>query len=174
MDIAKKEYSSKAEMYAAMALHIKESFQETTDICAALSNISAMLALYLEHVNWAGFYIMKNVPEHGKGQMLVLGPFQGKPAVALIEAGSGVCGTAVESRTQQRVDDVTRCCNHIACDVATASEIVTPIFVNGGVWGVIDIDSPLPSRFDEEDEDGMKLLAETLGELLGRPSTMDM
>ncbi len=101
-----------------------------------------------------------------KRPMLVLGPFQGKPAVAHIEIGSGVCGTAVEQRAQQRVDDVRSCCNHIACDIATASEIVTPIFADGKVWGVIDIDSPIAARFDAYDEAGMMLLAETMAYFL--------
>lgn len=159
MDIRKKECNTKSEMYAAMAEHIREIFQETFDLYAALSNTAALLALYLDNVNWTGFYLMKK-------QILTLGPFQGKPAVAHIEVGSGVCGTAVKNRAQQRVDDVRSCCNHIACDIVTASEIVTPIFVDGDVWGVLDIDSPVPARFDAEDEWGMKLLAETMGELL--------
>ncbi|MCD7738560.1 MAG: GAF domain-containing protein [Lachnospiraceae bacterium] len=144
-------------MYAQMAQHIQNIFNETTDLYAALANTSALMALYLKDINWVGFYLLKN-----KG--LVLGPFQGKPAVAHILVGDGVCGTAVKERSQQRVDDVHSCCNHIACDLNSSSEIVTPIFVNDQVFGVIDIDSPLPSRFDEEDEEGMGLLAEIIAQ----------
>ncbi len=159
MDIIRKPCNSKQEMYAAMAQHIRDIFEETDDLCAALANTSAMLSLYLEDVNWAGFYLMKNGG-------LVLGPFQGKPAVVHIAVGDGVCGTAVKEGKQQRVDDVRSCCNHIACDLATASEIVSPIMVDGCIWGVIDIDSPIPARFDMEDEAGMKMLADALGNQL--------
>ncbi len=155
MDITVSEFHTKEEMYAQMAQHIVHIFEETDDLYAALSNISALLNLYLDNVNWTGFYLCKN-------NGLVLGPFQGRPAVAHIRIGDGVCGTAVKERAQQRVDDVHRCCNHITCDLNSSSEIVTPIFVKEEIFGVIDIDSPLPARFDEADEAGMQLLAETI------------
>ncbi|MCD8326270.1 MAG: GAF domain-containing protein [Lachnospiraceae bacterium] len=155
MDITITEFHTKQEMYAQMAQHIQNIFDEAADLYAALANTSALMALYLEVINWAGFYLLKE-----KG--LVLGPFQGKPAVAHIQIGDGVCGTAVLERAQQRVDDVHSCCNHIACDLNSSSEIVTPIFVKDRIFGVIDVDSPIPARFDEEDEKGMRLLAETI------------
>ncbi|MCD8131552.1 MAG: GAF domain-containing protein [Lachnospiraceae bacterium] len=154
MDITITEFHTKKEMYAQMARHIQNIFEETSDLYAALANTSALMALYLKDINWAGFYLLKN-------KELILGPFQGKPAVARIQIGDGVCGTAVRERAQQRVDDVHSCCNHIACDLNSSSEIVTPIFVQDQIFGVIDVDSPLPARFDEEDGEGMKLLAET-------------
>ncbi len=157
MEIIIEEFHTKKEMYAQMARHIQNIFSEANDLYAALSNTSALLNLYLENVNWTGFYLCKN-------DALVLGPFQGKPAVARIQIGDGVCGTAVKERAQQRVDDVHSCCNHIACDLNSASEIVTPIFIKDEIFGVIDIDSPLPARFDETDEEGMRLLAETIAE----------
>ncbi len=159
MDITISEFHTKEEMYAQMAQHIVNIFEETDDLYAALSNISALLNLYLEDINWAGFYLCKN-------NGLVLGPFQGKPAVAHIQIGDGVCGTAVKERAQQRVDDVHSCCNHIACDLNSSSEIVTPVFVKEDIFGVIDIDSPLPARFDEADEAGMRLLAKTIAQFL--------
>ncbi|MCD7750278.1 MAG: GAF domain-containing protein [Lachnospiraceae bacterium] len=155
MDITVSEFHTKEEMYAQMAQHITNICNETNDLYAALSNVSALLNLYLDNVNWTGFYLCKN-------DALVLGPFQGKPAVAHIRIGDGVCGTAVRERKQQRVDDVHRCCNHIACDLSSSSEIVTPIFIKDKIFGVIDIDSPIPARFDEKDEAGMQLLAETI------------
>lgn len=112
----------------------------------------------LPGVNWAGFYLRK---EEG----LVLGPFQGKPAVAYIPAGKGVCGTAAQSLKPQVVEDVKRCENHIACDVNSASEIVVPIFSNGNLFGVIDMDSPFPARFDAEDLAGLSILAERIGQI---------
>lgn len=157
MNISITEFHNKKEMYAQMTQHIQNLFDETNDLYAALANTSALMALYLEDVNWTGFYLLKE-------KALVLGPFQGKPAVTHIQIGDGVCGTAVKERAQQRVDDVHSCCNHIACDVSSSSEIVTPIFVKDQIFGVIDVDSPLPARFDEEDEKGMELLAETIGQ----------
>ena len=102
-----------------------------------------------------------------KNGRLVLGPFQGKPAVAEIQVGSGVCGTAVEQCRTQLVEDVHACRNHIACDLSTSSEIVVPIFVRGQLYGVMDIDSPLPARFDGEDRAGLEQTARILGDILG-------
>ena len=114
-----------------------------------LSNASALLNMTFEGINWAGFYLMRD------GQ-LVLGPFQGKPACIHIPVGKGVCGTAVAQDQIQRVADVHQFPGHIACDSASASEIVVPIHRGGEVIGVLDIDSPLKDRFDEADEAGLK------------------
>ena len=120
-----------------------------------LANASAAIWQALEDINWAGFYIMEN----GK---LVLGPFQGKPACIEIPVGRGVCGTAVAEGKTQLVYDVHQFPGHIACDSASNSEIVVPIYKNGSVWGVLDIDSPTVGRFTETDKKGLEALAKIL------------
>lgn len=119
---------------------------------ANLANASALLWQTLPDINWAGFYKM----EQG---ILVLGPFQGKPACIEIPVGRGVCGTAVAEDSTQLVYDVHRFPGHIACDSASNSEIVVPLHVNGKIWGVLDIDSPHVGRFTEADKAGLEQLA---------------
>ncbi|MGM9550691.1 MAG: GAF domain-containing protein [Clostridia bacterium] len=114
-------------------------------IISNLSNASALLNEYLDNINWVGFYLMRD------GE-LRLGPFQGKTACVRIKVGRGVCGTAVMEDKTQLVSDVHKFPGHIACDCASNSEIVIPIHVNGTVVGVLDIDSPLFSRFTEDDK----------------------
>ena len=116
---------------------------------AALSNLSALLMDSMEDLNWAGFYLMR-------GGRLVVGPFQGKPACVHIETGRGVCGTGVERDETILVPDVHRFPGHIACDAASRSEIVIPVHRDGAVAGVLDIDSPRPGRFSEEDRAGLE------------------
>lgn len=116
---------------------------------ANMANASALLYHTLEDINWAGFYLMEN-------GMLVLGPFQGKTACIEIQVGKGVCGAAVERKEIMLVKDVHEFPGHIACDSASNSEIVLPIYVDGEVFGVLDIDSPSFSRFDEEDKIGLQ------------------
>jgi GAF domain-containing protein len=123
---------------------------------AALSNLSALIYESMDRLNWAGFYLMD------KGSLLV-GPFQGRPACIRIEIGKGVCGTAVKEDKIQRVADVHAFPGHIACDSASRSEIVLPIRSGGRIVGVLDIDSPEPERFSEEDEKGFALLADLIG-----------
>ena len=115
---------------------------------ANLANASALLWQELPQINWAGFYKMTD-------GALVLGPFQGKPACIRIEVGKGVCGTAVAENAPQLVYDVHDFPGHIACDCASNSEIVLPIHVNGEIWGVLDIDSPVVGRFTLEDQRGL-------------------
>ncbi|MBO5998897.1 MAG: GAF domain-containing protein [Lachnospiraceae bacterium] len=124
-----------------------------------LSNVSALLYENLQDINWAGFYLMR------EGR-LVLGPFQGKTACIHIEVGKGVCGTAVMEKNVIRVEDVHTFPGHIACDAASESEIVLPLFKGDEVIGVLDIDSPHKGRFDEADEEGLRLAAETVSELV--------
>ena len=112
---------------------------------ANLANVSAALWQAMENINWVGFYRM----EAGK---LVLGPFQGKPACIEIPLGRGVCGTAAIEKRTVLVEDVHQFPGHIACDSASNSEIVVPIFKNGEVYGVLDIDSPYLARFSREDQ----------------------
>lgn len=119
-----------------------------TDLIANLANISALLNMELDDINWVGFYLFKD-------NELVLGPFQGKPACIRITVGKGVCGTAFSTETVQRVDDVHQFAGHIACDAESNSEIVIPFYKNGELFGVLDIDSPNIARFSEIDEKGL-------------------
>ena len=120
-----------------------------------LSNASALLYEALPDLNWAGFYLME-------GGSLLLGPFQGKVACIRIPLGRGVCGTAAERDETQLVPDVHAFPGHIACDGASNSEIVVPLHRDGRVIGVLDIDSPLPGRFSEEDRAGLEAFAAAL------------
>lgn len=161
MDIEQKTFDTKHELYGYIHEQLKLICGETLDETAVLANTSALLMLELDQVNWAGFYLFKN-------DKLILGPFQGKPAVAEIAIGTGVCGTAAQSRETQIVEDVHTCCNHIACDFATNSEIVVPIFINGELYGVIDIDSPINARFDKEDANGLEIAANILSDFISK------
>lgn len=114
-----------------------------------LSNTAALLWDSLEDINWAGFYLVR-------GGRLELGPFQGKPACTVIEIGKGVCGTAVAQDRTQLVKNVHEFPGHIACDSASNSEIVVPMHAGGKIYGVLDIDSPILARFDEEDKAGLE------------------
>lgn len=122
---------------------------------ANLANASALLWQALGDINWAGFYLLE-------GDVLVLGPFQGKPACIEIPVGKGVCGTAVAEEKTQLVADVHQFPGHIACDSASNSEIVIPIYKNSRIFGVLDIDSPLFGRFTREDEAGLELFVKIL------------
>ncbi len=116
-----------------------------SDVVANAANLSALLFMELEQVNWVGFYFLQ-------GQDLVLGPFQGKPACVRIPMGQGVCGTAARSQQTQRVRDVEEFHGHIACDADSRSELVVPLILKGDLLGVLDIDSPVINRFSESDQ----------------------
>lgn len=122
---------------------------------ANLANAAALLYHTLEALNWAGFYLME-------GGLLVLGPFQGKPACIEIPVGRGVCGTAAAEGRTQRVRDVHQFPGHIACDCASNSEIVVPLRAGGQVVGVLDLDSPSIGRFTAEDQAGLEEFARIL------------
>ena len=124
-------------------------------LVANLANVSVAIWQEMDRINWAGFYVME-------GGKLVLGPFQGKPACIEIPVGKGVCGTAVAERKTQLVEDVHQFPGHIACDCASNSEIVVPIYKNGEVFGVLDIDSPYYARFTADDQAGMEELVRVL------------
>ena len=142
--------------YALLTDQAAAMIQTEPHYVAALSNLSALIWESMDRLNWAGFYLMD------KGSLLV-GPFQGRPACIRIEIGKGVCGTAVKEEKIQRVADVHTFPGHIACDAASRSEIVLPIRSGGRIVGVLDIDSPEPERFSEEDEKGLALLADLIG-----------
>ena len=126
---------------------------------ANLANASALLWQHMADINWVGFYKMTD-------GILVLGPFQGKPACVKIPVGKGVCGTAVAEDKVQLVYDVHDFPGHIACDSASNSEIVLPIHVKGEIWGVLDIDSPCVGRFTEEDRAGLEKIVASLEQIL--------
>lgn len=117
-----------------------------------MANLSALIFQTLPDLNWAGFYILD-------GQILRLGPFQGKPACTEIPLGKGVCGSAAADKKTFVVPDVHQFAGHIACDSASNSEIVIPLISGGEVWGVLDIDSPVLARFDDVDRAGLEDLA---------------
>ena len=114
-------------------------------IVTNLANVSALLNVYLDDINWVGFYLFS-------GEKLVLGPFQGLPACTEIAIGRGVCGLAAKARATQIVADVTTIDNHIFCDPKSRSEIVVPIVKDGELFGVLDVDSPTVGRFTEADQ----------------------
>lgn len=148
------------EKYEELLLYTQGLTMDEPDITANLANVSALINLALEDINWAGFYIMK------EGQ-LVLGPFQGKPACIRINVGSGVCGTAVAENKTQLVKNVHEFPGHIACDSASNSEIVVPIHnKDGSVYGVLDIDSPSFERFTEEDKAGLEAVVKVIEKIL--------
>ena len=126
---------------------------------ANLANASALLWQEMPDINWAGFYKMTD-------GILVLGPFQGKPACIRIPVGRGVCGTAMAEDRVQLVYNVHDFPGHIACDSASNSEIVLPIHVRGEIWGVLDIDSPYIGRFTEEDREGLEKIVAVLEKIL--------
>ncbi|GGE19592.1 protein YtsP [Marinithermofilum abyssi] len=146
---------SKQEVYEHLLKQAQGLFADETDWVANLANAASLLYHALDRLNWAGFYLYR------EGE-LVLGPFMGKPACIRIPAGKGVCGTAFAEKQTQRVPDVLKFPGHIACDAATRSEIVIPLFHEGNVVGVLDIDSPEPERFDEEDQTYLEQFAAVL------------
>lgn len=143
---------AKPELYRETELQLAALFAGEPDPIANAANMAALLYDMLPELNWAGFYFLK------AGE-LVLGPFQGKPACVRIAVGRGVCGTAVAERKTMLVTDVHAFPGHIACDVASRSEIVVPLIRNGTIEGVLDLDSPVVARFDEKDQAGLERLA---------------
>lgn len=140
----------KKEFYEVLEEQLKLYSGEETDSTAALANASAVLYQAFSDLNWAGFYLVKD-------SELVLGPFQGKPAVTRIGYGLGVCGTAWKQDRSIVVEEVSCFEGHIACDCNTHSEIVIPLRKeDGSIWGVLDMDSVLPGYFTEEDREGLE------------------
>lgn len=140
---------NKMECYALLKAQIKALLDGETNVIANLANASALLNEALTDINWVGFYLRD-------GEELILGPFQGRPACVHIASGRGVCGTAVLQNRTLIVPDVHRFPGHIACDCDSVSEIVIPLHGGGAdsaeqIVGVLDIDSPITGRFDEED-----------------------
>ena len=134
----------------------------STDRIAVMANVSALLFHGMDRINWAGFYLVKD-------GALLLAPFQGKVACVRIEKGRGVCGTAWAEDRVLVVPDVHAFPGHIACDGASRSEIVLPIHYGGEVTAVLDIDSPVPDRFDENDRKGLSDLVGAVERILRQP-----
>lgn len=145
--------------YEALEKSLEALIRDVPYETANLANASALLWQSLPDINWAGFYQLR-------GDKLVLGPFQGKPACIVIPMGRGVCGTAAAEEKTVRVEDVHTFPGHIACDCASNSEIVIPLYRDGALWGVLDIDSPRFSRFSPEDQQGLEGFAAVLSRAL--------
>jgi len=152
-----------ATLYRELVLALDGLTAGEPDAIANMANAAALLWEYLPDINWVGFY-------RAIGDELVLGPFQGKTACIRIRFGRGVCGTAAASRQTQRVEDVHAFEGHIACDAASASELVVPIVADGRVLGVLDIDSPLVGRFTAADQAGCEALVALLAPRIMAPS----
>ena len=145
--------------YNLMIKQFRELAKDTSDPVSIMANTSALIFYSMSDLNWAGFYVVR-------GDELLVGPFQGKVACAVIKKGRGVCGTAWEKNELQLVPDVHAFPGHIACDCDSKSEIVVPIHHDGKVCAVLDIDSPVPGRFTEEDATGLSELVRALEEVL--------
>jgi GAF domain-containing protein len=143
---------SKPALYAELAEQARGLLHGERDRVANAANFAALVYHALPDLNWAGFYFHD-------GAELVVGPFQGKPACVRIALGKGVCGTAAVTRQTQLVRDVNQFAGHIACDSASRSEIVVPLFDGDNLIGVWDVDSPTVARFDDDDRAGMEALA---------------
>ena len=145
----------KTELYAELTGQLRALLAGERDWVANLANTSALIFQSLPELNWAGFYLWR-------GGELVVGPFQGRPACVRIASGRGVCGTAMAQRRSLVVADVHAFPGHIACDAASRSELVVPLRRGGEVLGVLDLDSPRPGRFDEEDLKGCEAMMAAL------------
>jgi GAF domain-containing protein len=156
--------SDKARLYDELAAQLASLIEGEPDLIANAANMAALIYHGLPDLNWAGFYFADGESE------LVLGPFQGKPACVRITWGKGVCGTAAARRETVVVPDVHEFPGHIACDPDSRSELVTPLIKDDRVLGVLDLDSPLPGRFDDEDRSGFeRLVAIFLDQLAAGP-----
>jgi L-methionine (R)-S-oxide reductase len=143
----------KQQFYTELATQFTALLDGEPDPIANAANLSALIFEQVPDLNWAGFYFLRSPDE------LVLGPFQGKVACVRIAVGKGVCGAAVAERKSMLVADVHAFPGHIACDAASRSELVVPLIRDGEVFGVLDLDSPIASRFDADDQSGFERLA---------------
>ena len=143
----------KPELYRQLAQSLEGLLAGERDLIANAANTAALIFTSVPDLNWAGFYFLRGKHE------LVLGPFQGNPACTRIAIGRGVCGAAVAARQTMRIADVHAFADHIACDTASRSELVVPLFFGGEIAGVLDLDSPSLARFDQDDQAGMETLA---------------
>lgn len=142
----------KPQLYRDLAVQLTALLAGEDDLIANAANTAALIYHGLPDLNWAGFYFRH-------GAELVLGPFQGKPACVRIPIGNGVCGAAAARRATVLVEDVHDFPGHIACDPDSRSELVVPLIGSGEVFAVLDLDSPLAGRFDDDDRAGCERLA---------------
>ena len=156
-DVNSQTFTTKAECYKNINSQLQHLLEGERDLIANASNAAALLFHLLPEVNWAGFYFNR----HGE---LVLGPFQGKPACVRIAIGKGVCGTCAQKKETIVVQNVHEFPGHIACDSASNSEIVLPIIKFNRLIGLLDIDSPVPARFDHEDKAGLETFVKIFSE----------
>jgi len=156
--------SSKQGLYGSLAGQLCSLLEGESDLLANAANTASLVYHSLPEVNWVGFYFFK-------GGQLVVGPFQGKPACTRLTLGKGVCGTAAAERQTIVVHDVHDFPGHIACDSASASEIVVPIEADGRLIGVFDVDSPVIGRFDAEDRVGLESVVRVFLEAIGEQSS---
>jgi L-methionine (R)-S-oxide reductase len=152
MPLTAQQALSKPLLYDELARELDALLTGETDSVANAANAAAAIYHALPDLNWAGFYFLH-------GEELVLGPFQGRPACVRIPLGRGVCGTAAAQRRSLLVPDVAAFPGHIACDTASRSELVVPLLAGDGLFGVLDLDSPIASRFDMQDQAGCEVLA---------------
>ena len=152
-------YAPKAVLYDDLVSAATALVDGEPDAVANMANVAALLWQFLPDVNWTGFYRMV---ARDQVDELVLGPFVGKPACIRIPVGQGVCGAAAKTGSTQLVEDVHAFPGHIACDGDTQSELVVPVMRDGAVIAVIDLDSPSPARFDDEDRAGIERLAQAI------------
>lgn len=150
-ELVTKAGATKAELYANLAEQLRSLLEGERDVVANMANFASLLFYSVPDLNWSGFYLLKE-------KQLVLGPFQGKPACIRIPMGEGVCGTAAVRRETILVANVHDFPGHIACDSASNSEVVVPIVAGESLIGVLDLDSPLLSRFDDDDAKGLNEL----------------
>ncbi len=160
LDIAIDRNQPAAEFYADLASSAAALVDGEPDPIANMANVAALIWQYVPELNWAGFYRLI-------GNELVLGPFQGKTACIRIAVGAGVCGAAAATGKAQRVADVHAFPGHIACDAESRSELVVPVVKNGKLVAVLDLDSPLPDRFQPADEAGMVKLVAAVANNIG-------
>jgi len=153
------EAADKTVMYRDLLSAVDGLTTGEPDGVANMANVAALIWETLPDLNWAGFY--RNVDGE-----LVLGPFRGRPACIRIPFGTGVCGAAAATQQVQRVEDVHAFPGHIACDAASVSELVIPIVRDGKLIAVLDLDSPNPARFTEEDEAGCVAVCDLLAKIL--------
>jgi GAF domain-containing protein len=147
--------TSKKELYDQLASQLSSLLAGERDLIANAANFSSLVFHALPDLNWAGFYFAKD-------DELVLGPFQGQPACVRIRVGQGVCGAGASKCETVIVPNVHEFPGHIACDSASNSEIVVPLMKGERLIGVLDLDSPLPSRFDQDDAAGLESLVRIL------------
>jgi GAF domain-containing protein len=143
--------TDKVVLYRHIYSQLEQLIKAETDFLANAANTVALLKQTLTDVNWVGFYFVRD-------RELVLGPFQGIPGCTRIQFGTGVCGTAAVNQETIIVDDVSKFAGHIVCDVNSKSEMVVPLLNWGRLLGVLDIDSPVLNRFDEDDREGVESL----------------